>query len=932
MFKRVKNEVQSFGNRWGNFVVRFKWFVFPLALILAIGMASGVKNFGFNNDYRVFFSEDNPQLKAFDALQAKYTKDDNVYVIIEPQHGKKVFDREVLKAIDYFVNESAWQTPFSSRVDALTNYQHTIAVGDDMFVEDLISNLDSKTDRDIKNAEYVALHEPILKNRLINSDGTITGINIVVKKPDEAEYQFDNLMKRKLLDSLNLSNIDLANYIESKQVLTQLGQPSDFISLNQLQTVRKEGVIIEATNETLSGFIKADEVFRASEGKEIAFTYKDVKNAKPGSEPEIYEKSIIISPQNLLVYENSEIEIASFVRREVAKLEQKFPVVKTRLSGVIMLSNAFAEAAGKDLATLIPGMYLTIIITLILFVLILSGFRNGIKGKVQSIFSSLTTTFSTVVVLLLSIMGAVGMVSTLGIKFTSVSISAPTMILTLAVADSIHILMTMLQSMKKGMSKKDAIVESMRVNYLPVLITSATTVVGFLTMNFSDSPPFRDLGNTAAIGVGLAWFLSITILPALLAILPVWVKVDEESKEQDNSIMLKLANLVIKRNKPLLIGSIAFTFLLIFFASKNELNEQFVEYFDDSIEFRRDTDFLTENLTGIYNVEFSLGAGEEGGVNNPDYLNKITEFEAWYKAHDVWKDKIIHINTYGDIAKKVNKSMHGDDEAYYKMPQNREEAAQYLLLYEMSLPFGLDLNNQINVDKSETRFTITLTNITATEFIAIAADGKEWLDKHGIKGETNEGTSTGIMFANLTQRQIYSMAEGGVWAIILISLVLIFALKSVRFGVISIIPNVIPVAISFGIWYFINGQITSGLAIVFSMTIGIVVDDTVHLFSKYLRARRENNATVEDAIRYAFKTVGTAIITTTVVLTAGFMILSQSAFAMNSGMAKLTAITIVVALIVDLFFLPALLIAIEKKGSSKDLKQQLNNNLKRKAS
>ena len=928
----MKEDAQSFGSRWGSFVVRFRWIVFPLALILAIGMASGVKNFGFNNDYRVFFSEDNPQLKAFDALQAKYTKDDNVYVIIEPQNGKKVFDRDVLKAIDYFVNESAWQTPFSSRVDALTNYQHTVAIGDDMFVEDLISDLDSKSETDIKRAEQVALNEPILKNRLINEDGSITGVNIVVKKPDESEYQFENLFKRQVIDSLGLSNVNLSIYASSKALLERLGKPSDFISLDQLSLLQDNGLQVEVNNETLSGFIKADETFRANMGKELSFTYVDHKHAKPGQTPETIEKSLIITPDNLVIYENSEIEIATFVREQVAQLEEKFPSVKTRLSGVIMLSNAFAEAAGKDLATLIPGMYLTIIITLIVFVLLLSGFRKGVKGKIQSVISSLTTTFSTVIVLLLSIMGAVGIVSTLGIKFTSVSISAPTMILTLAVADSIHILMTMLQSMKKGMSKREAIVESIRVNYLPVLITSATTVVGFLTMNFSDSPPFRDLGNTAAIGVALAWFLSITILPALLAILPVWVKTTEGEEKENSTFMLRLADFVIARNKPLFAGSIVVTVLLIFFASKNELNEQFVEYFDDSIEFRRDTDFLTKNLTGIYNVEFSLSSGESGGVNNPAYLNTITEFEQWYKNHEVWKDKIVHINTYGDIAKKVNKSMHGDDEAYYRMPQNREEAAQYLLLYEMSLPFGLDLNNQINVDKSETRFTITLTNITATEFIAIAADGKKWLDAHGITGGTNEGTSTGIMFANLTQRQIYSMAEGGVWAILLISLVLIFALKSVRFGAISIIPNVIPVAISFGFWYFMNGQITSGLAIVFSMTIGIVVDDTVHLFSKYLRARRENNDSVEDAIRYAFKTVGTAIITTTVVLTAGFMILSQSAFAMNSGMAKLTALTIVVALIIDLLFLPTLLIAIEKKKSTSTINKTLENNLKQKAS
>jgi len=326
----------------------------------------------------------------------------------------------------------------------------------------------------------------------------------------------------------------------------------------------------------------------------------------------------------------------------------------------------------------------------------------------------------------------------------------------------------------------------------------------------------------------VAFLLSVTMLVALLSLFPIWVKVETEITNKSRMPFSSLADFVIAKKKQILIGSMVITAALIWFASRNELNEQFVAYFDDRIEFRRDTDFMAENLTGIYTIEYSVDSEEEGGISNPKFLNTLQEFENWFESNE----KVVHVNSYTDVARKVNKSMHGDDSAFYKIPESREEAAQYLLLYEMSLPFGLDLNNQINVDKSETRFIVTLENVTAKEMIALSDEGSKWLDQHNIKGESNLGISTSIMFAHLTQRQIRNMTQGGLLALLLITMVLIFALRNFKLGLLSVLPNMIPIALGFGVWYFLDGYITSGLAIVFSVTIGIVVDDTVHLLTK----------------------------------------------------------------------------------------------------
>jgi len=484
------------------------------------------------------------------------------------------------------------------------------------------------------------------------------------------------------------------------------------------------------------------------------------------------------------------------------------------------------------------------------------------------------------------------------------------MILTLAVADSIHILVTMLQKMRnEGMNKFDALTESMRLNFMPVFITSLTTVIGFLTMNFGDVPPFWDLGNITAFGMTMAFLYSTTALPALMAILPIKTKVKKQNTKVSKNWYASLGNYVVKQPVRLTVISFLIIGGLTYLASKNTFNDEFINYFDESVQFRTDTDYISKNLTGIYNVEYSIGSGESGGINNPEYLRNLNDFENWLNE----QPEVIHVNAFSEVARRVNRSMHGDDEAFYRVPDNREEAAQYLLLYELSLPFGLDLNNQINVDKSETRVTVTLKNIDSPQMIAFAERGEKWLTDNTPKEMHALAVSPMLMFSKLGFRQAESMFKGNIIALILISLVLMLALRNFKLGLLSILPNVTPVLVGFGIWALYKAQINTGMVIVFGMTLGIIVDDTVHFMSKFLRARRELGYDAKQAVVYAFETVGKALVTTTIVLLAGFAVLSTSSFALNSYMARITVIIILSALIIDFILLPSLLILTTKK-------------------
>ncbi|GAA3579376.1 efflux RND transporter permease subunit [Snuella lapsa] len=781
-FKKIRNSANMFAIKWGRFVIKHKWYVLitSIALTIAMGLQGTMK---FDGDYHVFFSESNPELEAFDALQDKYTKDDNVLLVLSPKN-KNVFTRENLMAIEALTN-NAWNTPYSSRVDAITNFQHTRAESDDLYVDDLSYDSQSKSKLEIQAIRDIALKEPMLVNRIINESGSVTAVNITVRLP----------------------------------------------------------------------------------GKDSA---KEVP------------------------------EVMSFVRKMVDEFQEAYPQFDIHTSGMVPLNTAFFEASLKDMG-LTGIMLLIVIITTFLLT------------------RSLQSTFATLLVVLFSIISTLGFVGIMGIKLTPPSSVFPTMILTLAVADSIHILMTMLQKIKKdGLDKYDALIESLRLNFMPVFITSLTTVIGFLTMNFGDVPPFWDLGNIVAFGMTMAFLFSTTTLPALMAILPFkkrMVEVTGKNGGRDLDWYTGLSRLVIGR--PIMITFISFGLIgsLTYLSTKNSFNDEFINYFDKSVEFRSDTDYISENLTGVYNVEYSVGSGESGGINSPEYLQKLNEFENWLYR----QPEVIHVNAFSEVARRINRSMHGDDEDYYKIPESREEAAQYLLLYELSLPFGLDLNNQINVDKSESRVTVTVKNLDSPDMIAFAKRGEDWLKQNTPNAMHAIGVSPMLMFSKLGFRQAESMFKGNIVALLLISLVLMLALRNFKLGVLSLIPNVAPVLVGFGIWALYKSQINTGMVIVFGMTLGIIVDDTVHFMSKFLRARREYGYGPQRAVEYAFQTVGKALVTTTVVLLSGFAVLSTSSFALNSYMASITLVIIIAALIIDFLLLPALLIIVSpvKKAKKK---------------
>nr|VFK38509.1 MAG: hypothetical protein BECKSD772F_GA0070984_102514 [Candidatus Kentron sp. SD]VFK44818.1 MAG: hypothetical protein BECKSD772E_GA0070983_10447 [Candidatus Kentron sp. SD] len=760
---------------YGQWIIRWRYQILLVTFLLAILAAWGLFSLKSEADYRVFFKKDNPELLAFDRIQDTYAKDDNVLFVLAPKDGR-VFTRETLQAVAW-LTEEAWQTPYSNRVDSITNFQYTYARGDDIIVRDLIPDAEALTEADITRIRDIALAEPQLVNSLVSPEGHVAAVNITIQLQDE--------------------NADQA------------------------------------------------------------------------------------TP-----------EVIAFARGLERILRADYPHIEVYMTGLVTGNNAFLEISQQDMLTLIPAMFLMI-------VAILWWLLHSFFGVI-----------ATILVIVFSTISAVGLAGWMGISLTAISNSAPVVILTLAIANSVHILTTF-RRLLYGREKNAAIMESLRVNFTPVSLVSLTTAIGFLSLNFGEIPPLRDLGNIVAIGVAIAFILSVGFLPALMATFPAPPAIPPTDATGARA-MAHFGEFVIRRRRELMWSMLVITLALIACLGRNDLDDEYLKYYGEDVDFRIATDFTIENLTGLQRIHYSLDAGEEWGIGKPEFLKKMAEFVVWYRE----QPEVIHVDSIIDVLRQLNRNMHGDDPAYYRLPERRDLVAQYLLFYEMSLPYGLDLNNQINVDKSATRMMVTLKALSDNALLAVEARAQQWLRENAPASMQTPGVSVSMIFASVNYHNLRSLLWGAFVALVLISLILVVASRSVKFGLISMIPNLVPMAMAFGLWGLLVGKINLGLSAVALITMGIVVDDTIHFLNKYLYARRKENLDSPDAVRYAFNNVGLALWTTSLTLIAGFLILTLSPFYVNSSMGIMTAATITLALVTDFLLLPPLLMKWDRSRTS----------------
>ena len=599
--------------------------------------------------------------------------------------------------------------------------------------------------------------------------------------------------------------------------------------------------------------------------------------------------------------ESAKREVTDYLYETVADAREKHTSINYHLLGTIVLNRAVGDALEDEMAILGP----IALGTMLLVALVL----------IRSIWGTLAI----VLMLVAVIPSALGFAGWVGLRLFGESGAALFVLMAVTVAHSVHIIEGMAGGLRQGMARTEAAIHTVRVNVWPVFLTSFTTAIGFLSLNFVDMPPFRVMGNLVAFGSMCAFAFSVTLLPAFLLILPIRARKMRENKQD---FFDHLSRFVISHRMILLCSFGVLTILMVAGISRIELRENWLEILDESYEFRQSADFLSENFPGVETYEYPLDSGREGGITDIEYLKQVDAFAEWYRT----QPEFVHIFSIADIMKRLNKSLHSDNPDYYALPDDPELAAQYLLLYEFSLPVGRDLNNLIDHDRKATRVTVSLKSMSSLERINLDNRARAWLQQNIPSLETG-ATGISIAGAHSIQRNIEKMLSGTFVAMAIVSLLLFAIFRSIRLGLISLIPNFIPAAITMGLWGYLVGEVGVPAAIVTAIAFGIIVDDTIHFMTKYVESRKAGKLPSE-SVQMAFRSVGRALFTTTMVFGLGFMVFGSSGVVANHVLGLLVGTTVIIALLADFFFLPPLLMLLdETKETNEEIRERLRGSI-----
>jgi predicted RND superfamily exporter protein len=498
----------------------------------------------------------------------------------------------------------------------------------------------------------------------------------------------------------------------------------------------------------------------------------------------------------------------------------------------------------------------------------------------------------------------VGTVGWAQVPLNQISSMAPLVVYTIAMADGIHIVSLYVQGLHDSLGKVEAMRQSLILNLQPITLATVTTAIGFLSLNVCSSPAIYGFGNVVALGVVWAYVLTLTLLPAIVLLLPV--------REVPQPLGVRgfirgVGQLVARQGNLLLGGSGVVIVATLAFLPLNKVDFDQFSFVDKDSDFHRVITALSEKIGNDRTLAFTVRSGEYYGITEPDFLQEVDELSQWLEA----QPEASFVRSYTDLLKNLNQSEHDNDEAWYRLPDDKLQIIDHLVSYQLVQEIEPDLEPIFNADYSAIRLVVGTSDLTNRQLIDFnkRIDGRIEAELDPAYEVTHGDNS--ILFARLNRAITEELLEGFSLSIVLITGTLLIGLRSVRYGLLSLAPNLFPATIVFGAWGLLVGELSPYILMLFSISIGLVVDDSVHVLSKYISARREGRSP-EAAVEYSLQKAGGPITITTATLALGTVILVFSNTFYFQNVARLLTPIIVVALLLDLLFLPPLLVKFDR--------------------
>lgn len=576
-------------------------------------------------------------------------------------------------------------------------------------------------------------------------------------------------------------------------------------------------------------------------------------------------------------------EVETYLRDLSARWEAENEGWSVHMLGGLLANTLLRQVAVDDIRYLVPLSFLAAM-----------GFLTLALGSLRSVAVTIS-------VLAASTLATFGFAGWVGIPLTAGTAISPLAVMVLVSTSCVHITLGTVRAAESAKSAHP-FAHALRENLAPVTVSHLTTAFAFACLNFAPSPPLANMGNIVAFGLIFGLVAVFIILPTFFANKP---PLRTGRLMVSQQAMRRFAGWVARTSGVWLIVFPLLGVLGLYGVSRIEFNDNVIRYFDDRYELRQDAEIIQERLTGLETLQFSLRAPDGASVFDPAYLRAMDRFSDWLLV----QPGVVSVSGLSNIIADINRSMSGDDPEAEVVADTQPGNAQLLMFYELSLPVGMDMTSALDVDRTQSLLVATVRSTHASELRDLADRAEAWLLDNEAAIATR-ATGLSIAFARISERNNSQMLIGFAVVLLIVSLTLVVTLRSVRYGVLSLIPNLLPALMAFGLWGVFMRDVNLGSTVVTTMTFGIVVDDTVHFLMHFLRCRRRKMATLP-ALEETFSVAGSSILLTSLALIFGFGIMAASGFAINQHIGLLTAVVILFALLSDLLFLPALLVKLQ---------------------
>ena len=562
-------------------------------------------------------------------------------------------------------------------------------------------------------------------------------------------------------------------------------------------------------------------------------------------------------------------------------------------SGGPVVVDAFNRATLRD-------VYFCIVMSLIsvgIFLAFLFRRLSGVLIPMLVINSSLATTL--------------GLMALLDFPIKITTTVVPAFLLAVGVCDSVHVLAIFYRQIEQGSSKEDAIAFAMGHSGLPILMTSITTIAAVLSFTLAELSAIAEIGYFAAAGVSLALLYTVVMIPAMLAFTPLKssAAIEKGSARMDR-LLLGIAR--FSTSYPIKIIVLSLIVFVVFSPAifRLKFSHNIVEYFPDTMPYRQDLDFIDRSLKGSVTLELVLDTAQENGLYDPRLLNQVENFcrqTEQIQRLDISVGKVYAVT---DVLKETHRALNENNPEFYRVPKNRQVIAQEFFLFENS--GSDDLERIVDSQFSKTRITIKTPWMDAVISRDFIREIEKKIRSFGIENTTLHVTGLMSLMVRAIIAAIHSMTKSYVIALVVITILMIFLIGDWKVGLLSMIPNLVPIFITMGLMGLSGNPLDLNSIMIGSIALGVVVDDTVHFmynFQKYYTKTSDPYY----AVRETLLGTGRALLITSLVLSTGFFILMAASLNHLIRFGFFTGIAILIALLADFFLMPAMMVLIRKK-------------------